>query len=157
MSRRHRFGHEYASANEWTGAASVNERFNPAPRLYRDVDRRWFAGVLAGFARHFGWNLVALRMLTLVACVTPIVPLVIVSYLAAALILPPRASLQPAPSPLADRDAQQWQSTPPAGVSSSELKYRLREMEDRLRAMEAYVTSSEYEIDRELRRDRGAS
>jgi len=125
----------------------MNERFSPGARLYRDIDRRWLAGVLAGAASHFGWNLTALRIVTLVACMTPIVPVIVVGYVLAALILPPRTQLPPPPPA-----AEQWQSAPPPGVTASELKYRLREMEDRLRAMEAYVTSAQYEIDRELKR-----
>ena len=126
----------------------MNERFSPGPRLYRDIDRRWLAGVLAGAASHFGWNLAALRIVTIVACMTPIVPVIVVGYVLAALILPPRTQLPP-PPPAA---AEQWQSAPPPGVTASELKYRLHEMEDRLRAMEAYVTSAQYEVDRELKR-----
>ncbi|MBK9657319.1 MAG: PspC domain-containing protein [Rhodanobacteraceae bacterium] len=125
----------------------MNERFSPGARLYRDIDRRWLAGVLAGAASHFGWNLTALRIVTIVACMTPIVPVIVVGYVLAALILPPRTQLPPPPPA-----AEQWQSAPPPGVTASELKYRLREMEDRLRAMEAYVTSAQYEIDRELKR-----
>lgn len=126
----------------------MNEHFSPGRRLYRDIDRRWLAGVLAGAASHFGWNLAALRIITIVACMTPIVPVVVVGYVLAALILPPRTQMPP-PPPAA---AEQWQSAPPPGVTAPELKYRLREMEDRLRAMEAYVTSAQYEIDRELKR-----
>ncbi len=147
MSRSHRYGYEYASANQWTGAVSMNQSYSPSPRLYRDIDRRWLAGVLAGAAGHFGWNLTALRIVTFVACMTPIVPVVIVGYVLAALILPPRSTLPPPPPA-----ASEWQSAPPPGVTASELKYRIREMEDRLRAMEAYVTSAQYEIDRELKR-----
>ncbi len=147
MSRSHRFGYEYASS-QWTGAASMNQSYSPSPRLYRDVDRRWLAGVLAGAAGHFGWNLAALRIVTMVACMTPIVPVILVGYILAALILPPRSTMPP-PAPA----ASEWQSAPPPGVTASELKYRIREMEDRLRAMEAYVTSAQYEIDRELKRD----
>lgn len=125
----------------------MNERFSPGSRVYRDIDRRWLAGVLAGAASHFGWNLTALRIVTIVACMTPIVPVVIVGYVLAALILPPRSQLPPPPPA-----AEQWHSAPPPGVTAPELKYHLREMEDRLRAMEAYVTSAQYEIDRELKR-----
>ena len=125
----------------------MNERFSSGPRLYRDIDRRWLAGVLAGAASHFGWNLAGLRIVTIVACMTPIVPVIVVGYVLAALFLPPRTQLPPPPPA-----AEQWQSAPPPGVTASELKYRLREMEDRLRAMEAYVTSAQYEVDRELKR-----
>ena len=126
----------------------MNQSFSPVRRLYRDIDNRWLAGVLAGAAGHFGWNLAALRIVTIIACMTPIVPVVVISYVLAALILPPR-TMAPPPPPSA---ASEWQSAPPPSVSASELKYRIREMEDRLRAMEAYVTSAKYEIDRELRR-----
>lgn len=130
----------------------MNLRYNPGPRLYRDVDRRWIAGVLAGAARHFGWNLVALRLVTIVACMTPIVPLVVVGYVLCAMFLPPRSEFvaeSPPPPPPAAGD---WQPAAPSQLSASELRTRIREMEDRLRAMEAYVTSSQYEIDRELKR-----
>jgi hypothetical protein len=75
------------------------------------------------------------------------VPVVILGYVLAALILPPRSTMPPPPPA-----ASEWQSSPPPGVTASELKFRIREMEDRLRAMEAYVTSAQYEIDRELKR-----
>jgi phage shock protein C len=118
------------------------------PRLTRDVHRRWIAGVLAGAARHFGWNLVALRLVVIIAMLTPLVPAVIVGYVLAALFipanhLPPPVPSVHAPEPLANR-----------APSADELRWRLREMEDRLRAMEAYVTSAQYEIDRELREKR---
>jgi phage shock protein C len=118
------------------------------PRLTRDVHRRWIAGVLAGAARHFGWNLVALRLVVIIAMLTPLVPAVIVGYVLAALFipanhLPPPVPTVHAPEPLANR-----------APSADELRWRLREMEDRLRAMEAYVTSAQYEIDRELREQR---
>ena len=126
----------------------MNSHFSPGPRLYRDVDRRWVAGVLSGAARHFGWNLMALRIVAIIACMTPLVPVVVVGYALAALFVPPATQLPP-PPPTA---ASEWKSAPPPSVTASELKYRIREMEDRLRAMEAYVTSSKYEIDRELKR-----
>ena len=147
MSRSHRYGYQYASASQWTGAASMNPSYTPARRLYRDVDNRWLAGVLAGAAGHFGWNLTALRIVTIVACMTPIFPVVFVTYILAALIVAPRSMLPPPPP-----HASEWQNAAPPNVSASELKYRMGEMEDRLRAMEAYVTSAQYEIDRELRR-----
>lgn len=152
MSRSHRFGYQYAGGCHWNGAASMNDRFSPGPRLYRDVDRRWIAGVLAGAATHFGWNLAALRIVTVIACMTPIVPVVMVGYILCALFLPPRTAFDGAVPPPPPGAASEWQPAPPAHVSASELRYRIREMEDRLRAMEAYVTSSKYEIDRELKR-----
>lgn len=145
MTQHGRYG--YAThASSW-GSATMDSHYAP-PRLTRDVHRRWIAGVLAGAARHFGWNLVALRLVVIIAMLTPLVPAVIVGYVLAALFipanhLPPPVPSVHAPEPLANR-----------APSADELRWRLREMEDRLRAMEAYVTSAQYEIDRELREKR---
>lgn len=146
MNHHCRYG--YAThAHSW-GSATMDSHY-ASPRLTRDVHRRWIAGVLAGAARHFGWNLFALRLVVIVAMLTPLVPAVIVAYVLAALLipanhhLPPPAPLAAAPEPLANRVP-----------TADELRWRLREMEDRLRAMEAYVTSTQYEIDRELREKR---
>ncbi|GMU43789.1 MAG: PspC domain-containing protein [Xanthomonadales bacterium] len=131
----------------------MNHRFSPGPRLYRDVDRRWIAGVLAGAARHFGWNLCALRTVAIIACMTPIVPVIVIGYVLCAMFLPPRSDhAVESPPPPPQPAASDWQPAPPAHVGASELRTRIREMEERLRAMEAYVTSSKYEIDRELKR-----
>lgn len=73
-------------------------------------------------------------------------------YILCALFLPARTAFDGAVPPPPPGAASDWQPAPPAHVSASELRYRVREMEDRLRAMEAYVTSSKYEIDRELKR-----
>jgi len=131
----------------------MNHRYAPGPRLYRDVDRRWIAGVLAGASAHFGWHLGWMRVLVMAACVTPLVPLVAIVYVLCAVFLPAHsnAAMGPPPAP-AQAAAADWQPAPPAHVSAGELRTRIREMEERLRAMEAYVTSSKYEIDRELKR-----
>lgn len=129
----------------------MNPRYAPGPRLYRDIDRRWVAGVLAGMASHFGWNLVALRLVALIATCSPLMPVMVLGYALAAMILPARTQLPPPPPESSVYGA----APPPAStVSAGELRYRIREMEDRLREMEAYVTSSKYEIDRELRRSK---
>jgi phage shock protein C len=117
------------------------------PRLTRDVERLWIAGVLAGVARHFGWNLVALRLVVILALLTPLLPVAIVAYLLAALLIP---SNHPPPVPPAASPEPLRNRAP----SVDELRSRLRAMEDRLRAIEAYVTSARYEIDRELREPR---
>jgi phage shock protein C len=146
MTQHGRYG--YAThASSW-GSATMDSHYAP-PRLTRDVRRRWVAGVLAGAAQHFGWNLVALRFIVIIAMLTPpLLPAIIVAYVLAALFIPANHQLPPpapmaAPEPLANR-----------APTADELRWRLREMEDRLRAMEAYVTSAQYEIDRELREKR---
>ena len=150
MNRRFQQAYEYSSMGWRTGSGTMDQGYTPAQRLYRDVDRRWLAGVLAGLAQHFGWNLLALRLVTIVCSMTPLIPIVLIAYVLGALLIPVRRS-QTAPSP---PGAQEWssQATPNRHASPEELRGRIRELEDRLRSMEAYVTSPEYEIDRELKR-----
>ncbi len=130
----------------------MDPSYAPAERLHRDTERRWFAGVLAGAAQHFGWNLTALRLAVFLICLTPVVPLVVLAYVLAALILPKRRHLQMTPPP--PPGAEEWQGyvQTPRVATADQLRVRVREMEDRLRSIEAYVTSAQYEIDRELKR-----
>jgi phage shock protein PspC (stress-responsive transcriptional regulator) len=105
-------------------------------------------------AGHFGWNLKVLRLVVLVAACSPMFPVVAVLYALAGMILPARSALateQPPPAPMGSPAGYGQPAATPANVSAGELRYRISEMEDRLRAMEAYVTSAQYEIDRELR------
>lgn len=136
------------------GAAmsSMDARYETR-KLYRDVDNRWLAGVMAGLSVHFGWNVTALRLVALAACLTPLIPLVVIVYVLMAMFVPARSARWTA--------GERWTAPPPMAhappaptLSREELVYRLREMEDRLRAMEAYMTSTQYEIDRELKKGR---
>jgi len=130
----------------------MDPSYAPTDRLYRDTERRWIAGVLAGAAQHFGWNLTVLRLAVFLVCLTPVVPLVFVVYVLAALILPKRRQVQMTLPP--PPGAEEWQSyvQSPRVPCADQLRIRVREMEDSLRSIEAYVTSSQYEIDRELKR-----
>ena len=150
MKRRFEQAYEYSSACWRTGSGTMDHGYTPAPRLYRDIQGRWLAGVLAGAAQHFGWSLTALRLVVIIASLTPLVPIVVIAYVLGALLIPPRRSSLPPPPP----GASEWQAQAPASRHSSpeELRVRIRELEERLRSMEAYVTSPEYEIDRELKR-----
>ncbi len=131
--------------------SAMDARYEPR-KLYRDVDNRWLAGVMAGLSVHFGWNLTALRLVGIAACLTPLVPLVVLGYVVMALFIPARS--------MRWMSAERWTASPPHAppptpmASREELAFRLREMEDRLRAMEAYMTSTQYEIDRELKKGR---
>lgn len=141
------------------GAAmsSMDARYE-ARKLYRDVDNRWLTGVMAGLSVHFGWNLTALRIVALAACMTPLVPLVVLVYVLMALFVPARSARWATGERWSghERWTAPFAAQPPAPPmpSREELTYRLREMEDRLRAMEAYMTSTQYEIDRELKKGR---
>ena len=86
------------------GAAVIQQQYTPQPaqRLYRPLYGRMLGGVCAGFAQHFGWDVVLVRILLLVivffGCGTPII-----AYLIAWIVMPSELFVFPphcyAPSP----------------------------------------------------------
>ena len=83
----------------------------------------------------------------LVMLFPPFIPFVIVSYIVLALVLP----VKPANLYEDEEHAVFWRgvSNAPADVFGS-LRHRFRELNLRLEKMEAFVTSKEFEFDREL-------
>lgn len=144
--------------------------------LVRRMDQAKVAGVCSGLAVHFGWKLGGVRLAMLaLCCFAP--PLGFGLYIAGALLLPAleaNGTLRPAMfGQLLQGSGGQyagvgaWQSTPPPppshgpgfGAASlqvpvSDAQARLRDLEQRLREIEAFMTSSRYEFDRELRSGR---
>jgi phage shock protein C len=116
-------------------------------RLYRDLSRRWVAGVCAGIADYFGVNLGLVRFLTMVAFVFFFVPTA-ATYLALALLLKPKPG-----GLFADRREEEfWRGVatdPPQTLQS--LRRKFRDLEQRLGRMEALVTSDEFELRRGFR------
>lgn len=124
-------------------------RTNPH-RLYRDREHALLAGVCAGLANYFGFNRKGVRLVVALGALF-FLPFVAVSYLVLAIVLPvrpPEADLDP-------EKAEFWRDVSNAPVDVfSKVKHRFRELELRLQRMEAFVTSKEFEIDRELGRSR---
>jgi len=121
-------------------------------RLYRDKQNALLAGVCSGLSDYFDFNRKGLRIaVILMAVFPPFFPFVVISYLLMAIILPTR------PDELYKNDEQAdfWRgvTNAPSDVFGA-LRHRFRELNLRLEKMEAYVTSREFEIDRELGRER---
>jgi phage shock protein C len=127
--------------------SDLYERKNPH-RLYRDKDNAILAGVCAGLANYFGLNRKGLRLIVAV-CTLFFFPFVVPSYIVLAIILPVK------PQDLYKDESQEkfWRgvSMAPSDVFSN-LNHRFRELDLRLQKMEAYVTSKEFDMDRELGR-----
>ncbi|WP_376691585.1 envelope stress response membrane protein PspC [Wenzhouxiangella sp. EGI_FJ10409] len=116
-------------------------------RLYRNKQRSFLGGVCAGVADWAGFNLTALRVITVLLAI-PFTAVMVVGYIALWILLPKR----PANLYRDEREEAFWQEVrkgPKDGVSS--LNHRFRELDKRLQRMEAWLTSNEYRIDRELR------
>ncbi len=117
-------------------------------RLYRDKNNRVLAGVCSGLADYFDFSRKGLRIgVVLLALFPPFFPFVALSYVLLAIILPVK------PAALDDNveQADFWRgvSNAPSDVFGA-MRHRFRDLSVRLEKMEAYVTSREFEIDREL-------
>jgi len=128
--------------------SDLYERKNPH-RLYRDRENAMLAGVCAGLASYFGLNRKGLRLIVGVSAVF-FFPFIIPAYIILAIILPVR------PQGIYQDESQEkfWRGVTmaPSDVFSS-LSHRFRELDIRLQKMEAYVTSREFDMDRELGRN----
>lgn len=125
------------------------ERPNPH-RLYRDRDNAMLAGVCAGIAEYFGLNRKGVRLATLLLLLLPpFFAFVVISYIVLAIVLP----VKPADLYETPEQARFWRdvNNAPSDVFGA-LRHRFRELNLRLERMEAYVTSREFSIDRELGR-----
>jgi phage shock protein C len=125
------------------------ERKNPH-RLFRDKENAMLAGVCAGIAEYAGLNRKGVRLATfLLMLIPPFFMFIVISYVILTIVLPIKpANLYETPD-----QAEFWRgvSTAPADVFGS-VRHRFRELNVRLERMEAYITSKEFEIDRELGR-----
>lgn len=127
----------------------LSERKNPH-RLFRDREHAMLAGVCAGLAEYFGLNRKGIRIATvLLMLLPPFTAFIIVSYVVLAIVLP----VKPVDLYQTQEQAEFWRgvSNAPSDVFGA-LSHRFRELNLRLERMEAFVTSKEFEIDRELGR-----
>ncbi|MCF6226495.1 MAG: PspC domain-containing protein [Xanthomonadales bacterium] len=129
---------------------SGNRNKNPQRRLYRDVDNGKLAGVCAGIAVYFGFNLKSLRLVWGIAFLFFWPALI---YLVLALLIPRK------PENLFASEAQENFYR---GVNSDprqlfgDLRLRFRDLDMRLQKMETHVTSRSFDFDQELGRETGS-
>jgi len=131
----------------------MNEPFSdhdsgrPSPsRLYRDTSHSVLTGVCAGVADYFGTSRTTVRIVTVLLGL--FFPLhVVLAYVVASVLIKPR------PVDLYSGPAEEkfWRSVRRSPSETfARAKHKFMSLEQRLRRMEAYVTSSEYELEREL-------
>lgn len=120
-------------------------------RLYRDKQHAIIAGVCAGLAEKHGMPRAVVRLIAVLLLFTPLCGVVVIAYIVAAFVIPPKPTdLYRSPD-----EEHFWRSVNRAPQDTfGSLRHRFRELEHRLRRMEAYVTSKEFELDRELNKDR---
>jgi phage shock protein C len=120
----------------------------PRPsRLYRNTERGVLFGVCAGIADYFGINRFVVRIATVVGLFM-FPPPTLFCYFMAALLIPRAPDFQYQ----SDAEREFWrQLRLKPSESLSRLRHRYREQEQRVRAVEAFVTSSEAKLHRAFR------
>ncbi|MDC8831684.1 envelope stress response membrane protein PspC [Alteromonas gilva] len=142
--------------------------------IYRDSNHGRIAGVCAGIAEYFGLEVWLVRILTVTAFFLLAGPFVIVSYIACWFIFDKK------PSNMSVMDTEQtvaasggkgwrnsgatsqqdkvelktrvWQAGEPPRQAFHDITNRFQFIETRLRKMETYVTSREFQLNREISR-----
>jgi phage shock protein C len=120
----------------------TGEQIPPEPswrRLYRNPRRGWVAGVCAGLADYFGLSPGLVRLVILVLMIAFTLP-TLLAYVIAAMVLERRPEAMQA-----SREEEAFWRT------ARDLARKFQDMERRLRAAEAKVTSSEYKLRRQFR------
>jgi phage shock protein C len=115
-------------------------------KLYRDTENAKVAGVCAGLADYFSWDVDAVRFATIIAAILFSVTTVTL-YVAAAFFLPRK------PKDLYDdkSEEQYWRKYRKSPKDTmADTRYRFRRLERKLSRLEAYVTSGRYDLDREI-------
>ncbi len=116
-------------------------------RLYRDPEEGKILGVCAGIADYFGFSPWAVRLAALGSLLV-FTPATLFAYFVAGVVL----SKKPAGMYASPDEEGFWRAvrTEPT-QTAHDLRHRYRELERRLRAAEAYVTSREFKLNREIR------
>lgn len=148
---------------------------NTSKTLYRDPKQGKVAGVCAGIANYFTIEVWLVRIITITAFLLIAGPFVLVSYVAAWLILDKKpenehSSLYSDSAMGANEaakgyagastenpekvcvKAKVWQAGVPPKEAFLNIQQRFIRSENRLRKLESYVTSKEFQLNREFNR-----
>lgn len=140
--------HNHHSRHQAEGAPGARPPAGPKPsRLYRNRERGRIFGVCAGLADYFGVSPFLVRIAAVIALFM-FPPPTIICYLLATLLI----DRAPAYQYESDAEKEFWrQLRLKPSESLSRLRHRYREQEQRIRNMEAFVTSSEAKLHRAFR------
>ena len=115
-------------------------------KLYRDPDNGKISGVCAGIADYYSWDVTLVRIVTVILAIS-------FTFVTVALYLIGAVFLQPRPRNLYDDQEEEtywrrYRKSPRNTLSATQHKFR--KLEQKLRKLEAYVTSSKFNQDREF-------
>jgi len=117
-------------------------------RLYKIRQDRVIAGVCAGIADYFAFDVVVTRVIVVLAAIF-FSPFVLIVYVVLALVLEEKPE-RSGPEIDKEREAvsRRVRSEPHATLRS--VRYRFRELDKRLQRIEKYVISDRFRLDREF-------
>jgi len=122
---------------------------SPNPhRLYKNRRDKVVSGVCAGIADYFNTD-TALVRIAAVLMLFVAGPFTVLSYIVAAIIMPTRPENARSVSPEEDQFWRGVSRRPEATFSN--LKYRFRDLDERLQGIERVVTSDEWKLRRQFR------
>jgi phage shock protein C len=116
-------------------------------RLYRNRENGVIAGVCAGIADYFGFDLTITRVIVVLGTIF-FWPFLVVVYFILALMLEPRPDELRRSRPEDEDLARRVRAEPHATLSS--VRHRFRELDQRLQRLEKYVISDRFKLDREF-------
>ena len=117
-------------------------------RFYRNRDKAMVAGVCAGLADYFGFNLRVTRFLAFISLLMAM-PITLVIYFGIVFLFP--SAPDPARHPGYDAEFQKAVRSDPV-QTLGDVKRRFQSLDNRLARLERYVTSSRFDLDQEFRR-----
>ena len=124
--------------------------YNTSPnpkRFYRSRRDKVIAGVCAGLAERFGWDVTIVRVAAIALAV--IGGPAILAYIIAAVIVPKEPIGR---APVSDEEDAFWRGVSDRPrVTFGNLKYTFMELEDRLQKLERDVTSDDWRLRKEFR------
>lgn len=126
--------------------------------LLRDDRNGKIAGICAGIADYFGWELWLVRVVVLASVLLGFGSFIPVLYLVGWIVLEKKSVAQQrsgeAPRPVVERPVEVktrlWQRGEAPRQALSHLKQQFDGLEFRLRDIETYVTSSKFQLQREF-------
>jgi len=119
----------------------------PHRRFYRNADRAMVAGVCAGIADYFGFNLRATRFLAFLSLLMAM-PVTLLIYFAIVFLVP--SASDAARQSRVDREFRQALRSSPV-QTLGDVKRRYQSLDSRLARLERYVTSPKFDLDQEIR------
>jgi phage shock protein C len=158
MPDRHHHHHHHHHHYQREGYAYQAGEPGPGPnrhRLRRNTQRGKIAGVSAGLADYFDWNVNWVRLGWIVTTVV-FFPVPLIAYAVMAILMKPARPDEPVYASREEESFWRTFSSRPTETFSS-LKHRFRALDARIGQMEQAVTSSEYDLRRQFRDlERGA-